>query len=546
MAKKFMTKKKTSTTIFAVGAAALLMLGGTFAWQSISQQALNEVKSTVNPGGRLHDDFVETTETEGYDTMTYDKDVYVENFTSLTNNGVQVYARVRLDEYMEIGKNAGVKKTTEGAETGDETETVNEAESLIPGAKLNDKTTWTTYKYQEDSAFREYFEMTFAGSTIYMPTFNKDMNSLVADINGGTDEEGNATTYTKYVDGQELSGTATYADPDSQEENATKQVDETHVATSTLDSEIMSMEEYLQAVETGTWNGAAFDGTGDFWVYDTDGWAYWANPINPDTATGLLLDGVNRTETIINDDWYYAINVVAQFVTYEHLGSESDEIGFYDADAGAAPTEDALDLLNRIGVKVTYKADTAEALAEAVEKGGTVEVTADITLDTQITVVNNTVLNLGDHTITVEENFYDTETKTWSLISADGATLTINGGTFAAKENDSYCVDVRNGGKVIINGGTYVGNIAAVYVLEGEAVINGGTFSIQQTDTNAVNPYKFLLNCNDDAYKAGTAKITVCGGTFYNFNPAEDSSEVTIPANYTVTSENGVYTVVEK
>ena len=32
--------------------------------------------------------------------------------------------------------------------------------------------------------------------------------------------------------------------------------------------------------------------TGDFWVWDDDGWAYWANAIQPDTATGLLLDGI--------------------------------------------------------------------------------------------------------------------------------------------------------------------------------------------------------------------------------------------------------------
>ena len=43
------TKKKIAASIGAVGMAAVIALGGTFAWQSISQQALNETMATVNP-----------------------------------------------------------------------------------------------------------------------------------------------------------------------------------------------------------------------------------------------------------------------------------------------------------------------------------------------------------------------------------------------------------------------------------------------------------------------------------------------------------------
>ena len=89
-------KKKVATTATALALAGLMLFGGTYAWQSISQTALNEASDVINPGGRLHDDF-----------NGENKDVYVENFTSLANNGVQVFARVRLDEYMEIGTNAG-------------------------------------------------------------------------------------------------------------------------------------------------------------------------------------------------------------------------------------------------------------------------------------------------------------------------------------------------------------------------------------------------------------------------------------------------------
>ena len=72
------SKKKIAASVGAVGLAAVIALGGTFAWQSISQQALNETMATINPGGRLHDDFNGS-----------NKDVYVENFTE---DGTAIFA----------------------------------------------------------------------------------------------------------------------------------------------------------------------------------------------------------------------------------------------------------------------------------------------------------------------------------------------------------------------------------------------------------------------------------------------------------------------
>ena len=95
-------KKKLTSSIIAVALCILLLLTGTFAWQSISQTALNEAAGAVNPGGRLHDDFNGT-----------NKDVYVENYTK-PGEGVPIFARVRLDEYMEIGDGAGLKTGEEG------------------------------------------------------------------------------------------------------------------------------------------------------------------------------------------------------------------------------------------------------------------------------------------------------------------------------------------------------------------------------------------------------------------------------------------------
>ena len=131
-------------------------------------------------------------------------------------------------------------------------------------------------------------------------------------------------------------------------------------------------------------------------------------------------------------------------------------------------------------------------------------------------------IDLNGHTITNETDVW--AGNDWSLFSVRGGTLTIKNGTVKAKDNDCYACDVQYGGTLIIEDGTFVGNISAVYVHEGKAEIKGGTFSIVQTETEG-DPYRFLLNCYDSNRQAGKASIVVTGGTFENFNPADNAAE---------------------
>ena len=144
----------------------------------------------------------------------------------------------------------------------------------------------------------------------------------------------------------------------------------------------------------------------------------------------------------------------------------------------------------------------------------------------------------------------------WSLVSAQGgAALTVKGnGTFKAKENDCYAVDVRDGSELVIEDGTFIGNIHAVYVLKGTAYIKGGFYSVQQKYPDASKANEFVLNCYDANRANGTAKIIVTGGTFVNFNPANCQAEGAntnfVAEGYKVVSEtkaNGDvwYTVVK-
>jgi len=382
--------KKLIATVAAVATSAALLLGGTLAWQSANQTALNEASDVINPGGRLHDDFDGT-----------NKDVYVENFAE-----DPIFARVRLEEYFEI--------ITNYTEDGAAPEKVHPivGEKVVPedGADLTGKNVrykadgttplyvreYETHIFTEDALndaavgtvneetdeTQAWWNWQLGGSTVYMPTFNLNKDSLLADVNG-IYEEGNVGTisnrfdpddpqYTEYTDYAELGvghketanelydgdandideftaggyGNVELADIIANGENSAYYTnyessielvaDQEHTAKPTGDATLISM--------------ADWDGTpGPYWVYDTDGWVYWAQAIEPDSATGLLLDGIELNQ-VMDDTWYYAINVIAQFVTADDVG-KSDGTGFYDeTDDYPNPSADAEELLKTIGV----------------------------------------------------------------------------------------------------------------------------------------------------------------------------------------------------
>ena len=175
----------------------------------------------------------------------------------------------------------------------------------------------------------------------------------------------------------------------------------------------------------------------------------------------------------------------------------------------------------------------------------------------------NTIISNGKLTIDAKDkeiaNTVDlwqaADDNEWSLVSARGTDgeVTVKSGSFLAKENDCYAVDVQGGATVVIEGGTFAGNIHAVYVYEGKAIIKGGFFSVQQPYPKTGLEYEFVINCYDGNRENGTASVEIMGGTYVNFNPADNTAEGAhtnfVADGYTVVSEtqaNGDvwYTVV--
>ena len=101
-----------------------------------------------------------------------------------------------------------------------------------------------------------------------------------------------------------------------------------------------------------------------------------------------------------------------------------------------------------------------------------------------------------------------------------------NGGIYCESsetETGAYGVNILNGAKLTVNSGSYHGGGTVFQVQLGELEILSGRFSV--TAFGEPYGYNFVINCIDSAYKAGTAKVSIKGGYFANFNPENCKAE---------------------
>ena len=177
--------------------------------------------------------------------------------------------------------------------------------------------------------------------------------------------------------------------------------------------------------------------------------------------------------------------------------------------------------------EVAYVA-TAEDLVAALNGGSSVVLEQNLVVSSEMHIVipegKTVTLNLNGKTISNTEDIWSEAKKEYQMLNVDGAgTLVLTGkGKIDAKENDCYCINVRGGAHLVIENGTYVGNVSAIQVDEGVCEIKGGTFDLKQLWKG---DYTYMLNCIDANYKNGTAKFIVTGGTFVGFNPADNKAE---------------------
>ena len=149
---------------------------------------------------------------------------------------------------------------------------------------------------------------------------------------------------------------------------------------------------------------------------------------------------------------------------------------------------------------------------------------------------------LNNHTYTMKRNM-----ETGIVLLRNEAQLNIYGpGKMTSNgANEHYGIWSASEDNVTnIYGGDFEAYTHTLYAEQGTINVYGGTFKLLNADAadrDQNGLLKFLLNCKDENYTAGTAHINVYGGKFYEFNPAEVYGEPGSPVSYVAPG----YTVTE-
>lgn len=276
---------------------------------------------------------------DDYDPETGEKAVYIENAGKGT-----MFVRIRLDEFMDLTQYtppASIDWTTH-----------------IPDTAVND----CGLSNDLLEKFHDYFTWVMGGQKYYLPGNPGTITQDTKDYTPGSDDY-NALT--------------------PEEQALVKQ---------TPVGEVITMALYMTYTDE---QKAAYVG----WIYDTDGYAYWSQPLFAGNVTGLLLNSVITDASVKEQmDYYYAINVIAEAVDYQDLdmwlsgkASIADSTKLYDEatpDAKYALNiiKDIKETIDESKVVTSLEIDTAPAKV-TYAKGETFDPTG---LKLKVTYADNT------------------------------------------------------------------------------------------------------------------------------------------------------------
>lgn len=275
-------------------------------------------------------------------------------------------------------------------------------------------------------------------------------------------------------------------------------------------------------------------------------------------ALCLNKDAINGTITATN----CTINVTD--------GSDSQKAR-NGADGGNVTIDGSADDVSVMVAAITYEGSnyfySFETLAEAIEfaeVGNTITLIRDITLTECITVNadKEITLDLNGHSITnstaydydncgeTECYVFEVKAGTLNITGSEGSSVNASG----ASDYD-MAVFANGSGKVNISGGKFTNTgkendgCDLIYVKDNAVVtISGGEFEAGNLSSDVGNQY-VALNLHDGS--RSTASISVTGGKFHKFNPADNVSEGVgtnfVAEGYISTStDNGETYVVQK
>jgi len=184
-------------------------------------------------------------------------------------------------------------------------------------------------------------------------------------------------------------------------------------------------------------------------------------------------------------------------------------------------------------VTVTFEANTDRELRDYMAYNGTVKLMEDVDIANgniyaaTVAANNEVILNLNKHNIEFNRS---TASFDYGIYARGTCNVTVKGtGTIKHKETGGAPLIYAGAANAVINlqGGTFDSkNVQCVYAYAGTINISGGTYRTRAEDK------KFMLNCYDANFTAGTANIIVTGGKFYDFDPTFSAGEPDHPHNF--------------
>lgn len=346
-------------------AAALALIGGTFAFTNFGQRVLNITEDTNRPehGARVHDYFQD-------DAATANKDVFVENFGT-----EPVFVRVKLTE---LFMRNGLPLDENGNVINDESTTDVDPEDpdtwpvFIPAyddSLTNDPEDVAQFRAFGSRSMTDtphwldnYFHLQLGQARNgndrpwYMPTFNFHPGSNETAAAGrAIDGQANGITHPgDGTDGYWSEGDTAFALPQftaaPTPENQWHSTEE-HTAAQVLNQE-------RPPIPFEQWLGLPNEErVGNFWIFDrSTGWAYWADLLEGATpgsaaggqATSFLVDNKLRQAGLgsIQMDWSYKLHVIGGFAAFTEQGIYS----FNDVDVNEnLPVNNMNSILTAIG-----------------------------------------------------------------------------------------------------------------------------------------------------------------------------------------------------
>lgn len=199
-----------------------------------------------------------------------------------------------------------------------------------------------------------------------------------------------------------------------------------------------------------------------------------------------------------------------------------------------------------------------DALSLVMQIGGTYTLTENLEVAEGFVVTNDVILNLNGKELKYTGNdlLFRVENGGKLIINGkeDGSAIVTYPATSNSSGRNGYVAQVWDGSTVTFNGGVYEaqGTCTIAHATEGTIYVKDGKFSVNEDYTgNGSTPYgaKYMFNCSDGNHDNGSAKIIISGGTFVNFNPANNAAEGEgtnfVAEGYESVQSGDYYTVVQ-